>query len=445
MIVAERGYMAAQLITPHTATLRKKAAVRDYVEQQQRRPRLRYLFLFFKLTAVLLVMATAITAHFTYRSYQTFAEMVDRQIAGGYLRGHAGLYASPRVIEKGARLSKEQLVTSLQKAGYVSGATSNIWSGSFSQRGDAVRISPRQHTEKYEWVEINFNQQQHITSLATSEGLELPSYILEPELLTDDAGLKIGEQKTLTFKDLPPVLVNAIVAIEDRRFFQHSGLDLRGIARAFVSWVGDGRFQFHQGGSTITQQLVKNTYLTPEKTLQRKFNEAMIALALEQRLSKEDIFALYCNEIYLGQRQGLGVRGVAQAAKVYFGKELKDLSLTEAATIAGMIQSPARYAPDRHPEAARERRNQVLSAMSTIGLIDHAVMQETMAVPVEIAASENNSNQFAPYYVDAVNRAVEMPNSESKASTGRTCECKRRSIPISRQPLSAHFVSNWIC
>src|SRR6185436_9549410 len=188
--------------------------------------------------------------------------------------------------------------------------------------------------------------------------------------LTTDAGLKTGEQQTVTFPEIPPVLVQAILAIEDRRFFQHSGLDIRGISRAFLNWASSGSIKFHQGGSTITQQLVKNTYLTPEKTLRRKFNEAILALALERRLSKQDIFALYCNEIYLGQRNGVGVRGVAQAARVFFGKDLKDLSLAEAATIAGMIQSPARYAPDRHPEAARSRRDQVIAAMTRNGVIN---------------------------------------------------------------------------
>ena len=398
--------MAAQLTIPGRHKLRTTSAVRVYV-QEQRRSRLRYLFLFLQIAAVALVLATAVVGYLTYTSYQGFAEIVDHQIAGGYLRGHAGLYASPRVIEPGARLSPEKLITSLQKAGYISGATSNIWSGSFLQTGNSIRVSPRQHTKPYKWVDINFDQQNRINSLSTSEGLKLSSYTLEPELLTDDAQLKIGEQKTLAYKDLPPVLVNAIVAIEDRRFFHHSGLDFRGIARAFVNWIGDGRFQFQQGGSTITQQLVKNTYLTPEKTLRRKFNEAMIALALEQRLSKEDIFALYCNEIYLGQRQGIGVRGVAQAAKFYFGKDLRDLTLNEAATIAGMIQSPARYAPDRHPEVSTRRRNQVLSAMRTVGFIDESATQQAMATPLSVAPPENNNNQFAPYYVDAVNRAVE--------------------------------------
>jgi len=404
MYVAEPNSMAAQLTIPQLSTHRTKRVVHVGVEPKHW---LHRLFTVFKIALVLLVIGMAVTGYFAYKSYQVFAELVDRQIAGGYLRGHAGLYAAPRVIEKGARLSKEQLVSSLQKAGYVSGATSNIWSGSYSLIGDSVRVSPRQQTEKYEFIDINFDRHDHIASLAASDGSSISSYSLEPELLTDDAQLKIGEQKTLTYKDLPPVLVNAIVAIEDRRFFNHPGLDMRGIARAFVNWAGDGRFKFHQGGSTITQQLVKNTYLTPEKTFRRKFNEAMIALALEQRLSKEDIFALYCNEIYLGQRDGLGVRGVAQAASVYFGKELKDLTLDEAATIAGMIQSPARYAPDRHPESSKRRRDQVLAAMDAVGFVDGSTAQVAMAEPIKVAPAKNNHSQFAPYYVDAVNRAVE--------------------------------------
>ena len=265
------------------------------------------------------------------------------------MRSHTGLYAAPRVIEKGARLTKDQLATALQRAGYAPDRASNIWNGSF-QKSEQESDPSAQGTEAHQWIDVNFNNRGYIASLSTNNQAELSSYALEPELLTIDAVLKTGQQETLTYQSIPPVLVQAILAIEDRRFFEHNGVDIRGIGRAFLRWSTSGSVKFKQGGSTITQQLVKNTYLTPEKTLRRKFNEAMIAVALEQRLSKQDIFALYCNEVYLGQRNGVGVRGVAQAAKVFFGKELKDISLAEAATIAGMIQSPARYAPDKHPE-----------------------------------------------------------------------------------------------
>jgi len=146
----------------------------------------------------------------------------------------------------------------------------------------------------------------------------------------------------------------------------------------------------------------------------------MIALALEQRLSKEDIFALYCNEIYLGQRQGIGIRGVAQAAKFYFGKELKDLTLNEAATIAGMIQSPARYAPDRHPEAAKIRRDRVIGAMKTEGFIGDSIAQAAVTDPVVVAPFESSANELAPYYIDSVNRALDTAQNGSDTEVEQT-------------------------
>jgi penicillin-binding protein 1B len=305
----------------------------------------------------------------------------------------------------------------LQRAGYTLGEVSNIWSGSFKATDHGVRISPRKGTDAHEWIDIKFDKQDRVDSFSTSDGATISSYALEPELLTADTGLKTGQQETLTFKDIPPVLVQAITAIEDRRFFQHQGVDVRGVGRAFLSWVSSGSIKFRQGGSTITQQLVKNTYLTPEKTIQRKFNEAMLAIALERRLSKQDIFALYCNEIYLGQRNGVGVRGVAQAARVFFGKNLKDISVEEAATLAGMIQSPARYAPDRHPEAAKARRDKVIGAMKTEGYIDDASAQLAVNQPVSVAQFESSTNELAPYYIDAVNRALDSAQNQVGSET----------------------------
>lgn len=347
----------------------------------------------------------------TYNSYRSFAMQIDQQIAGGYLRSHAGLYAAPRIIEKGARLSKTQLATALQRAGYASNKASNIWNGSFQMSDQKIRILPREGTEAHQWIDVNFDSRGYIASLSANDQTELGKYALEPELLTIDAALKTGQQETLTYQDIPPVLVQAILAIEDRRFFEHNGVDIRGIGRAFLRWSTSGSLKFRQGGSTITQQLVKNTYLTPAKTLERKFNEAMIAVALEQRLSKQDIFALYCNEVYLGQRNGVGVRGVAQAARIFFGKELKDISLAEAATIAGMIQGPERYAPDRHPEAARARRDLVIEAMAREGRVDVEASRREQKLPITVAEFEGSSNELAPYYLDAVSRAMDrVPN-----------------------------------
>ena len=399
--------MAAELTLPLTPGRKPNRTVSVYREGTRTGLR-RKAGICCKVGAILITAVCGTFAVLIHNSYNSFAQLIDQQIAGGYLRSHAGLYAAPRIIEKGARLSKDQLATSLQRAGYARDKASNIWNGSFQVSENSIRILPRQGTETHQWIDVKFdNQRTRVASLSANDDSDLLSYAIEPELLTVDAGLKTGQQETLTYQDIPPVLVQAILAIEDRRFFNHNGLDIRGIGRAFISWSTSGSLKFRQGGSTITQQLVKNTYLTPEKTLQRKFNEAMIAVALEQRLSKQDIFALYCNEVYLGQRNGVGVRGVAQAARVFFGKELKDISLAEAATIAGMIQSPARYAPDRHPDAARLRRDTVIAAMARDGAVDEDSGQTARALPVEVAAFEGSSNELAPYYVDAVNRAMD--------------------------------------
>jgi penicillin-binding protein 1B len=359
------------------------------------------------LGTIFLTAVLALAVIKTYATYQDFAQLIDQQIATGYLRGHAGLYAAPRIIERGAHLSKEQLAAALVRAGYAREQASNIWNGSFQTKDKSILIFPRRESNAHEWVQVSFDDQDRISSLEANDYSNLGAYALEPELLTEDAVNKTGQQETLTFQEIPPVLVQAILAIEDRRFFQHSGLDFRGIARAVMNQFASGSNRYRQGGSTITQQLVKNTYLSPEKTLRRKYNEALIALALEHRLSKQDIFALYCNEVYLGQRGGVGVRGVAQAARVYFDKSLKDISLEEAATIAGMIQSPGRYSPQRNPDATRLRRDAVIAAMREEGMIDEATQQTARASAINLAPFEGSRNELAPYYVDAVDRAMD--------------------------------------
>ena len=408
--------MSAGLTVPLTEARKKRHIV--YVHREnERRAFARKARLCFNICALVSTAILATVAVLTYNSYRSFALLIDQQIAGGYLRSHAGLYAAPRVIEKGARLTKEQVVTALRRAGYAADKASNIWNGSFQMSEQNIRILPRQGTEAHQWIDVNFDNRGYISSLSPNDQAELSSYALEPELLTVDAALKTGQQETLTYQNIPPVMVQAILAIEDRRFFQHNGVDIWGIGRAFLRWGSSGSLRFTQGGSTITQQLVKNTYLTPAKTLTRKFNEVMIAIALEQRLSKEDIFALYCNEVYLGQRNGVGIRGVAQAARIFFGKELKDISLTEAATIAGMIQSPARYAPDRHPEAARARRDTVIAAMARDGAVDVETSRREQTLPLSVASFESSSNELAPYYVDAVSRAMDRVQNDLEPQT----------------------------
>lgn len=353
----------------------------------------------------LIAIALLVGGNSLVNSYKYHSRLIDARLASGYLTSRPGLYAAPRIIERGQKLSHLDLVKSLRRAGYVESGGSNVFSGSFRNRGSEIEIRPN-HTNdaRPPIVSISIDSQDKISGL-TSAGVSIDSFTLEPEVLSNDMFTKATARETLTYAEIPPVLVHAILSIEDHRFFQHSGVDVFGIGRALLRNAGDEHVG--QGGSTITQQLVKNTYLSPERTLRRKYAEAMLAFALERRLSKQDIFALYCNEAYLGQRGAIAARGVKEAARIYFGKNLKDLSLAEAATIAGMIQSPARYSPLRHTEAAQLRRNTVLDAMVRDGWIAAEEAAATASAPVVVATVSNSEGSLAPYFVDQVNRLAD--------------------------------------
>lgn len=355
---------------------------------------------------VLLVFASLVAISSSLlKSYRYYSNLIDVRLASGYLTSRPGLYAAPRTIRVGQGYSRDELINVLRRAGYIESEASPVWSGSFSKQIDAVEIRPRQTmtTELPRIIRITF-EGKRITGLV-GDDLTLEEFTLEPETLTNDLSSKTGKRNALSYGEIPPVLVQAVLAVEDHRFFDHAGLDFLGITRALWSNVRGDRIG--QGGSTITQQLVKNTYLSPERSLRRKYAEAMLAFALERRLSKEDIFSLYCNEVYLGQRGAVAVRGVEQAALIYFGKELKQLTLSESATIAGMIQGPARYSPDRHPEAAQARKNRVLAAMTNNGWITNEQFHEAAKEPIKIVDLPDKYHVVAPYFIDYVNRITD--------------------------------------
>ena len=358
----------------------------------------------FQSLAALLLVGSVVVCDSLLHSYRYYSSVIEARLASGYLSSRPGLYAAQRTIRAGQGFSGDGLVNVLRRAGYVEkGSSSEVWSGSFTKSDSAVEIYPRPKTPgQPSIVRVSFAGGR--TSELTEDGIALESFTLEPEILTNELSSKAGKRNTLTYPEIPPVLVHAILAIEDQRFFGHPGMDPFGVARAFLRNAGDTRMG--QGGSTITQQLVKNTYLTPERTLRRKYAEAMLAFALERRLSKEDIFALYCNEVYLGQRGAIAARGVEQAAAIYFAKELKDLSLSEAATIAGMIQGPARYSPERHREAAQARRNIVLASMVRGGWISAELANATAGEPLIIAPTDKYQS-LAPYFIDYVSRVAD--------------------------------------
>ncbi|HEX8560030.1 MAG TPA: PBP1A family penicillin-binding protein [Pyrinomonadaceae bacterium] len=371
------------------------------------------------LCALVIAAVVATSAAFAYL-YSHYSKVVDARMASGYVASRAGVYAAPRRLRAGQRMTAEGLSDILRRAGYVEGEASRVWNGAFKVGEGAIEIFPAETQDGAEApaaVRVAFDRRGHISGL-TGDGAPLESFALAPEPLTVEAGEKTSERAGLSYAEIPGTLRRAILSVEDRRFFEHGAVDLRGVARAAFSW-GEDSLEPKQGGSTITQQLVKNTYLTPERTLRRKFREAALATVLESRMSKEDIFALYCNEIYLGQRGSIAVRGVRQAARVFFGKELKDLSLAESATIAGMIQSPGRYAPDRHAEAARARRNLALAAMLRDGAVTPEEARAACDEPVRVAPLER-ADAVAPYFIDYVGRAVESRLEQEPGQEGRS-------------------------
>lgn len=361
----------------------------------------------------LLAVALVVGGDALLRSYKYYSRIIDARLASGYLTSRPGIYAAPRIIQKGQKLSPADLVKAIRRSGYVEAQGSNVWSGTFREDESAIEIRPkRSNRSRPSVVRVKFDENNRI-ALLTGDDLKLEEFLLEPEALSNDLSYKTGKHEPLSFSEIPPTLVHAILAIEDQRFFEHSGLDPFSIVRALVKNVDEERVG--QGGSTITQQLVKNTYLSAEKTLRRKYAEAMLAFALERRLSKEDIFALYCNEVYLGQRGAVAVRGFRDAAHLYFGKELGQLSIAEAAALAGMIQSPARYSPLHHAEAARARRNIVLEAMARNSWISAAEAVEGASSSVQVA-DVLQTNSVAPYFVDYVNR---NSGSQPELASGR--------------------------
>jgi len=376
----------------------------------------RHRLLFNSAALLILIILTAVTVSLI-KSYRFYSAIIDARLANGYLTSRPGIYAAPRMLSAGQKLSRADLIAALRRAGYAETGASDVWSGSFSAEGNAISVRPnRVQITDPTIIRVVIDEHDRVSSL-TGDEVTLHSFTLEAESLTNDARSKNGERTQLTYRELPPVLVHAILSIEDRRFFEHRGLDPLGLGRALLRNVGDEHIG--QGGSTITQQLVKNTYLSAERTYQRKFAEAMLAFALERRMSKEDIFALYCNEVYLGQRGAVTVRGVEQAARTWFGKDIKDLTLAEAATIAGMIQGPTRYAPERHPDVAQSRRNTVLGTMVRDGWLTIDQAAAAAREPVAVAPLGEKNRALAPWFVDYVNRVAESGPANDGENHGR--------------------------
>ncbi len=385
--------------------------------------------------AAVLVPLAAIGAFKLHEAYAHYAAIVDERLDQRILRRRAGVYAAPRRVSVGQQISRDELRERLLRAGFREGRRGDpadqFSSGVFVFEGDTAQLWTNEFARNAsmpETLNIKFSQiggGRIVKIEDASTGQDIKSVALPPESLTADSGattLPRGLGIQARFEDFPPSLVNALLAIEDRNFFSHRGVDVKAVIRAL--WENWRHGEIREGGSTITQQLVKTNFLTPERTYQRKFAEAMMAMAVERRLSKEEIFAIYANRVYLGQSGMTAVYGFKQAARVYFGKELHELSLAESALIAGLAQAPNRYSPYQRLDAAVARRNTVLDAMAETHLISdeeaEAAKSERLAVIPPGKFDESAAQHFVDYLkreLDGRNiREREQPNLEIRTT-----------------------------
>jgi penicillin-binding protein 1B len=246
-------------------------------------------------------------------------------------------------------------------------------------------------------VHIQFDPNS-IKSIARQDnGKSISLLEIEPEEIMLFFGHERERRRLVSIQKVPEHFIHAVLAAEDHRFFQHWGIDPRGILRALITNLQHGAIR--QGGSTITQQLAKNYFLTPDRNLVRKLREALLAIVMEFKYSKHEILEIYLNEIYLGQKGSVAVNGIGEAAYFYFGKPVQELSFSEAATIAGLIKAPNHYSPYIDKSACRRRRNSILKIMQSKGWISDAQLQAHTKTPV-LTAGYTIYGKQAPYFMD---------------------------------------------
>jgi penicillin-binding protein 1B len=335
---------------------------------------------------------------FYYIEYQ---HIVDERLEKPLFANTAKIYAAPREVRTGQRLSVSLIANEMRLAGYSAEGTAQASQlGTYSQTTHSITVHPgpeSYHAQDGATISVGSGFVQSITD---DHGQPLASYELEPLLITglsDDANRT--KRRLITYDEIPPNLVQAVLAIEDRRFFEHGGVNYWRLIDAVLHDITSGQKQ--QGGSTLTMQLARGFFLSPEKRIKRKIIEIVITFQLEHRFNKQKIFELYANEIPLGQRGSFSIDGFGEAAQVYFGKEVGKLDLAECAFLAGIIQRPSYFNPFRHPDRTIERRNLVLDSMVETGAITKDQAERAKAEPLHLSEASVDASE-APYFVDLV-------------------------------------------
>jgi penicillin-binding protein 1B len=386
--------------------------------------------LLLKLLIPLVLIGIIVLPILTYY-YNRYSELIDKGLEGKIFERSTGIYAAPLHLVVNGQHRQANLIRHLQDAGYVQqGPAPNDTRGRFTISGNTVEITPGSeaiinNAKAFPAVRVVFGSNGYgIASLMEMEKRQdLREAWVEPEKISSTINKDREKRKNIVFKELPKSLVDAIVAAEDRSFFDHSGISLRGIMRAFFRNAEAG--EITEGGSTITQQLVKSFFLTPEQTFKRKISEAYMAIIMERKLNKEKILEMYCNQIYLGQRGGFSINGFGEAARTYFGKDVNYLTLAESATLAGLIHSPNFYSPPSQREAQVEsdrqarainRRNTVLDLMVEQSKIKPEEAANAKLQPLGIIGRGSTDASDAPYFVDYALRQLDEKYREDSQS-----------------------------
>jgi penicillin-binding protein 1B len=316
----------------------------------------------------------------------------------------ATIYAEPPSLTSGRTGSTSWLVQYLKRLNYVENSSPEVEPGQYAFAKNGVIFRPRPlGNEETAPVLVTFSSNRVRSMVDLSTNIKLEQVSLEPTPLATLFGSEWEKRTLVRLEQLPQHVIDAVVAIEDRRFFRHNGVDMVSIGRALINNVrGDG---LYQGASTITQQLVKNLYLSPEKTLKRKISEATMAVLMEAKYSKEEILEFYLNEVYLGQRGPVSIKGIGEASQLYFKKDARHLTIPEAAMIAGLIQAPSRYDPYKHPEKAKLRRNSVLMAMNEVGVLTPEKLEQYADSSLKVKEPDARLNR-APYFLTYVKKQL---------------------------------------
>lgn len=346
---------------------------------------------------ILLFSAMALFAAFLFVFgilYIRFSRVIDARLAGPF-SGSINVYTAPRIVAVGDLLTLEEAVARLRRSGYTVSRGNPV--GWYHIRPGAIEIFPGPDAGAQDEPGVLEFHGGHISRIVSlDDNTERQEFSLGPALIANLSSHR-EKRRLVRFSDLPPSLVHAVVSTEDKHFFRHYGIDLvRAIKAAYVD-MKEGRKE--QGASTITMQLARSLWLDPRKSWQRKFEEVLITMHLEFKLSKQQIFEDYANQVYLGRSGTFNIDGFGEAARVYFGKDVSQLTVAESALLAGMVQRPSYFNPYRYPDRARERRDLVLQLMRDNGYLTAAECQVALAAPLHVIHGTGDNTQMQ-YFVD---------------------------------------------